>query len=175
MDALSPNANKFLQDGQVRFPQKSIICSANPLAIDKLLILTDQFGWRIDNDPLVVPEAVNMRTRFNNNGIRQGRRQFGDIVSVSWVPTRQYREPRFGRGFGKKPLVEDIQQNRNRRLHDAEVPPQLGGVQRVQPGGLVRCRQQNLTGIARTDREQPLKEPSAFRLRWCPIGACRVM
>ena len=57
---------------------------------------------------------------------------------------------------------------RDRRLIDAEIPLEQGGVQRIQPGGLVRCRQENLAGIGRTNREQPLEKPAGFRSQAAP-------
>ncbi len=55
------------------------------------------------------------------------------------------------------------------------MPLQQRGVLSIHPGGLVRCRQQDLAGIGRANREQSLKEPLAFALWRRGIGTRRVM
>ncbi|OIQ70197.1 hypothetical protein GALL_481950 [mine drainage metagenome] len=89
MDALAPYTNELLQDGQVGVAQEMVVCGPSLLTINKPLILIDQFACGIDNNPLIVPEAVDMRARLYQNRISQGRRQRCHIVEVSWIPTRQ--------------------------------------------------------------------------------------
>src|SRR5258708_4610526 len=137
MDALAPYSNKLLQNGQVGVRQKKVISGTSLLTINKLLILIDQLCGRMDDDPLVVPEAVDVRARLYKDRIRQGRRQPRYIVDISRIPARQHGEPGADRGIRKKLLVHDLPQNLNRGLNHTEVPPELSGLECVRPGGLV--------------------------------------
>lgn len=128
MDSLAAYTNKLLQDGQVGIRQERVVNGSSALATNKSPILNNQFACRMDNDSLVVPNAVNMCARLYEDWIRQGRCQRRDSLDAPWIPTRQYRESRACRSVGEKFLVEDVLQNPNRRLNEAKVLSQLGGI-----------------------------------------------
>ena len=115
-----------------------------------------------------------MRSWFYKDWKGQLRRQFGKILEARRVPARQNRQTRADGRIREKLLVKNTSQACNRRMVQAEMSLQEGRVLRIDPGRLVRRRQQDPSGIGLAYREQPLEESLAVALRWRGKGALGV-
>jgi hypothetical protein len=108
-----PHAYELLQEGSTGVWQQDVIGGAILLTLDEALIVLEQLIGRSNNDTLIVPAAVNMHARLDEDWIRQRRRQRCKLVSIQRIPARQNGKSRAGRCVGEQPLIEKLQNARD--------------------------------------------------------------